>query len=127
MGSSSALYCGERIFTTMALGTVYLEITRDYYVPVETTLTITDLSTAALDIELQPSYTVGDVNGDGFPDALDLARMIDILFAGSTDWTGAYWSADMDFDRFFTAIDLSLLIDMLYAGGEQPGVGRCWP
>lgn len=111
----------------MALGTLYLEIVRDYYVPVETTLTITDLSTAALDVELQPSYTVGDLNGDGFPDALDLARMIDILFTGSTDWPVPHWSGDMDFDRFFTALDLSLLIDMLYAGGTQPGVGRCWP
>ncbi len=111
----------------MALGSVYLEIRRDYYEPIDTTLFISDITASSLDIELQPAYVVGDLDGDSFPTALDLGQLIDLLFAGSTDYPDAHWAGDLDFDRFYTALDLGILIDVLFAGAEPPGTGRCYP
>lgn len=64
-----------------------------------------------------------DFDGDGFVTAIDLANMIDILFAGKADIKDpncpAYRS-DFDCDGFATALDLANLIDHLFAGGRGP-------
>jgi hypothetical protein len=105
-------------------GDVRIVIMRDYYQTVDTFLTYPG---AVVNVAMQPDYLVGDLNGDSFSDPLDLARLIDILFAGSTDWPTPYWSGDLDFDRFFTPLDLAILIDYLYASADPPGPARCWP
>jgi hypothetical protein len=115
---------GTFILSDMTTGAVRLLIEREHYITIDTQAVFPG---ATLNFELQPAYNVGDLNADGFPDALDLAQMIDILFAGSTNWPEPYWSGDMDFDRFFTALDLSALIDVLFAGAEPPGAGHCYP
>lgn len=64
-----------------------------------------------------------DFDEDNFPTAVDLSRMIDILFAGDPDLKDASCPvprADFDCDGFSTSIDLSLMIDYLYAGGTGP-------
>ena len=115
---------GAFILTDMTTGAVRLLIEREHYITIDTQVVFPGTT---LNLDLQPAYNVGDLNADGFPDALDLSQMIDILFAGSTNWPEPYWSGDMDFDRFFTALDLSALIDVLFAGAEPPGVGHCHP
>lgn len=65
----------------------------------------------------------GDFDADGFPTALDLASMIDILVAGAPDVQDPDClspRADSDRDGFSTALDLSRLIDHLFAGGAEP-------
>jgi hypothetical protein len=64
-----------------------------------------------------------DFDEDGFLTALDLATMIDILFAGQPDIQDPNCPnprADFDCDGFSTALDLSGLIDHLFAGGDGP-------
>ena len=64
-----------------------------------------------------------DFDDDGFYTALDLASMIDILFAGSPDIKDPWCPsprADFDCDGFSTALDLAGLIDHLFAGGAAP-------
>jgi len=119
-----AIADGSFTFTGMTLGTVRFVIERDHYLTVDTTVAFPG---ATLDLALQPDYLVGDLNSDGFPNALDLNQLIDILFTGSTNWPIPYWSGDLDFDHFFTALDLSNLIDYLYAGAPPPGPPRCYP
>jgi hypothetical protein len=55
--------------------------------------------------------------------AIDLADLIDILFAGASDVQDAGCPsprADFDCDGFSTALDLAGLIDHLFAGGDPP-------
>ena len=64
-----------------------------------------------------------DLNEDGYLDALDLAEVIDLLFAGGADTRDPACSstrADFDCDGYSTPLDLALLIDHLFAGGEAP-------
>ena len=64
-----------------------------------------------------------DFDDDGFITALDLAALIDILFAGSLDIPDPACPTtrgDFDCDGFDTALDLSGLIDHLFAGGAGP-------
>lgn len=64
-----------------------------------------------------------DFDADGFVTAIDLAAMIDVLFAGSPDPQDPdcpITRADFDCDGFATAIDLAGLIDYLFAGGQAP-------
>lgn len=64
-----------------------------------------------------------DLDEDGFVTALDLAVVIDILFAGEPDIQDANCPvprADFDCDGFSTALDLSALIDYLFGGGDPP-------
>jgi hypothetical protein len=64
-----------------------------------------------------------DFDEDGFLTALDLGKLIDILFAGATDVQDPDCPsprADFDCDGFSTALDLSALIDHLFAGGDPP-------
>ena len=63
-----------------------------------------------------------DFDVDGFLTALDLGKMIDILFAGFTepkDPNCPTGRADFNADGFPDALDLGMLIDHLFAG--QPG------
>lgn len=65
----------------------------------------------------------GDLDGDGFLTALDLAIEIDVLFSGHPDITDPICPTsrgDFDFDGFTTALDLSRLIDHLFAGAKGP-------
>lgn len=65
----------------------------------------------------------GDFDEDGFLTATDLARMIDVLFAGGQnvqDPSCPTPRGDFDCDGFPTATDLSRLIDHLFAGGDGP-------
>jgi len=67
-----------------------------------------------------------DSDLDGFITSLDLARIIDILFAGSPSPQEPLCLSprfDFDCDGFVTALDLGQLIDHLFAGG----VGPCDP
>lgn len=64
-----------------------------------------------------------DFDEDGFLTATDLARMIDVLFAGAPNDQDANCPTprgDLDCDGFPTATDLSRLIDHLFAGGDGP-------
>ena len=58
----------------------------------------------------------GDMDGDGFHTALDLGRLIDMLFAGGDPPCPGY-VADFNCDGFPDALDLGWLIDYLFAGG----------
>lgn len=64
-----------------------------------------------------------DFDEDGFVTAIDLAKLIDILFAGAPDIQDVCCPVprgDDDCDGFTTAIDLAWKIDYLYAGGPHP-------
>lgn len=64
-----------------------------------------------------------DFDEDGYLTAIDLGRMIDILFAGSPNVQDPLCPsprADFDCDSFSTALDLTGLIDHLFAGGAGP-------
>jgi len=66
-----------------------------------------------------------DFDEDGFVTALDLASLIDILFAGDPDVQDPDCPtrrADDDCDGFTTALDLSIKIDYLFGGGPPPCV-----
>lgn len=72
-----------------------------------------DLTSGAVTI----TYTQnGDMDGDGFHTALDLGRLIDMLFAGADPPCPPY-VADFNCDGFPDALDLGWLIDYLFAGG----------
>jgi hypothetical protein len=64
-----------------------------------------------------------DFDEDGFVTALDLAALIDILFAGAPDVKDSDCPVprgDDDCDGFTTALDLSIKIDHLFASGPGP-------
>jgi hypothetical protein len=64
-----------------------------------------------------------DLDGDDFYTALDLGKVIDILFAGDPDISDPFCPnprADFDCDGFSTALDLSALIDLLFVSGDPP-------
>jgi len=67
-------------------------------------------------------YIPGDLNDDGFIDALDLAVMIDLLFAGGAPPSHLN-SADLNGDCQPDALDLGYLIDYIFAGGPLPQPG----
>jgi hypothetical protein len=65
----------------------------------------------------------GDGDADGFVTSLDLALIIDVLFAGATEPQDVCCPTtrfDVDCDGFTTALDLSVVIDYLFAGGSGP-------
>ncbi|MEW5873662.1 MAG: FG-GAP-like repeat-containing protein [Candidatus Zixiibacteriota bacterium] len=71
----------------------------------------------------------GDVNGDGFVDAVDLAILIDIVFFGFLDVQDPCCPtsrADFDGNGVVDAVDLALLIDHVFFGGPGP-VDPCEP
>ncbi|MFH1751038.1 MAG: dockerin type I domain-containing protein [Candidatus Micrarchaeota archaeon] len=69
-------------------------------------------------------YKCGDLNEDGFRDALDIGFMIDYLFQGITI-PGPYESADLDGNGQADALDLGRLIDHIFVGAPEPtGCGR---
>jgi hypothetical protein len=64
-----------------------------------------------------------DFDADNFVTPLDLAAIIDILFAGAPDIQDpgcVTTRADFDCDLFSTPLDLSGLIDYLFASGSGP-------
>jgi hypothetical protein len=67
----------------------------------------------------------GDLDGNGFHDALDLGVLIDHLYAGAAappqDPVCPHSDrGDYNCDGFDDALDLAHLIDLLYAGGAPP-------
>lgn len=71
------------------------------------------------ELEISTLDICGDLDKDGFLTALDLAIMIDILFAGHP-LPDPPWIADLDGDGFPTALDLAIMIDHLFAGAPEP-------
>ena len=64
-----------------------------------------------------------DYDADGFVTSLDLAALIDVLFAGDPEIQDPLCPAgrgDFDCDGFPTALDLGGVIDHLFAGGTAP-------
>jgi hypothetical protein len=64
-----------------------------------------------------------DIEPDGFITPLDLAAIIDILFASATDIQDPNCPSprfDFDCDSFTTPLDLSGIIDYLYVSGPGP-------
>lgn len=65
----------------------------------------------------------GDINEDGFVDALDLGSMIDILFAGKPDLRDVNCPTtrvDFHCDGFSDMTDLGSFIDYMFVGGAPP-------
>ncbi|MEW5873661.1 MAG: LamG-like jellyroll fold domain-containing protein [Candidatus Zixiibacteriota bacterium] len=65
----------------------------------------------------------GDLNGDGFVDAVDLAILIDIVFFGAPDVQDPCCPTtrgDFNGDGFVDATDLAFLIDYVFFGGIGP-------
>jgi hypothetical protein len=73
---------------------------------------------AVFDFEPEP-VARGDIDGDEFLTAVDLALYIDILFAGSP-LPDPLQLADLNCDGQPDALDLAYLIDHLFAGGDPP-------
>jgi hypothetical protein len=79
------------------------------------------ITITVLDGCLCPSQ--GDFDTDSFVTAIDLASLIDILFAGGADILDPDCPTsrgDLDCDAFATALDLAVMIDHLFAGGPAP-------
>jgi hypothetical protein len=65
----------------------------------------------------------GDLDADGYPTPLDLAALIDILWAGSPDLADPICPtsrSDLDCDGFATPLDFAFMVDWLFAAGEEP-------
>jgi hypothetical protein len=65
----------------------------------------------------------GDIEPDGFITSLDLAAVIDALFAAGEnprDPVCPTYRFDLDCDAFTTSLDLSLIIDYLFVSGSGP-------
>lgn len=65
----------------------------------------------------------GDSDEDGFVTAIDLGRIVDILFVGAynlSDQGCPSYRFDLDCDGFVTALDLTRMIDYLFASGVAP-------
>jgi hypothetical protein len=62
---------------------------------------------------------LGDMDGNQFIDALDLGKMIDLLFASGSDPCPAC-IADLNCDGFADPLDLAYLIDMLFMHTGPP-------
>ncbi|HKC26224.1 MAG TPA: dockerin type I domain-containing protein [Thermoanaerobaculia bacterium] len=60
---------------------------------------------------------VGDVNGDGSVDVLDVFALVNFLFAGGPAPVG---SGDVDGDGAVTVADVFYFINFLFAGGPPP-------
>jgi hypothetical protein len=73
-----------------------------------------------VDFYLALPYILGDLNGDGFIDPLDLAALIDMLFAGAEVPVPPPERADLNCDGFPDPLDLAILIDHLFAGAPAP-------
>lgn len=65
----------------------------------------------------------GDLDDDGFVTTLDVAILIDVLYAGGADVHDPQCPStrsDIDCDGFPTTLDLGFLIDYAFAGGAPP-------
>ena len=65
----------------------------------------------------------GDLDADGFPTALDLGELIDVLFEGTADPQDVNCPAtraDCNGNGFADAVDLILFVDYLFAAGAGP-------
>jgi len=65
----------------------------------------------------------GDLNGDGFVDAVDLAILIDVVFFGTLDVQDPccpITRGDFNGDGFVDAVDLAIMIDYVFFGGSGP-------
>jgi hypothetical protein len=64
-----------------------------------------------------------DLDSDGFATAIDMSRLIDVLFSGGADMQDPSCPStrsDYDCDGFPTSLDLSGLVDHLFGGGAPP-------
>ena len=64
-----------------------------------------------------------DLDGDGFPTALDIQALVDVLFAGRTDIQDpdcVRTRSDIDCDDFTTVLDLHFLVGYMFEGGFPP-------
>ncbi len=71
-------------------------------------------------LELVSELPRGDLDDDGFITALDLAALIDVLFAGAPIPVPPPERADLNCDGFPDALDLAVMIDHLFAGQPEP-------
>ena len=69
---------------------------------------------------LELLYVIGDLDDDGFITALDLAALIDVLYAGAPVPVPPEERADLNCDGFPDALDLAMMIDHLFAGDPVP-------
>ena len=116
---------GQFDLDSLTLGSQHLHIERPGYADFDSTIQIPIFG--EFNVALRPAYLVGDLNADQVRDALDLNRLIDILFFNSPDPPLPFWSADLNFDRVFDALDLNLLIDHLFFNAPDPGAPVCYP
>jgi hypothetical protein len=65
-------------------------------------------------------YLIGDLNGDGFADAVDLAILIDVVFFGGSVPVPPDARADIDCNGVIDAVDLAILIDHVFFGEPAP-------
>ncbi len=71
-------------------------------------------------LNLVSRFPRGDLDDDGFITALDLAALVDVLFAGAPILAPAPERADLNCDGFPDALDLAIIIDHLFAGRPEP-------
>ena len=69
---------------------------------------------------LQSPYIVGDLNGDGVVDSIDLGLLIDLVFFGGSIPVSPPARADVDCNGVPDSVDLSLLIDHVFFGAPAP-------
>lgn len=69
---------------------------------------------------LKYPYLVGDLNDDGFLDAIDLNLLIDFLFFNGQVPVPPAARADINCDGTFDAVDMNDLIDAIFFGAPAP-------
>jgi len=67
----------------------------------------------------KPSFTRGDVNGDGIINSGDVVYLIDYLFKGGPAPLPSS-SGDVNCDGIINSADVVYLIDYLFKGGASP-------
>jgi hypothetical protein len=68
------------------------------------------------------SGVLGDLNGDGLADVLDIIVLIGVAFQGETT-PGGMAAADVNGDCFVDVMDVVYIIDYVFLNGPAPGPG----
>ncbi len=120
---------GSRVFTEsevgdfhrmLAPGTYDLEISAaDYVTDTVYGIPVYAEQATVVNVELEPVYICGDIDHNGFIDALDISYLVNFMYRGGPP-PPIEQATDVDGSGYIDPLDLTYLVNFMYKGGPPP-------